>query len=411
MTVATQHHCRFCKTSLKTVFLNLGETPLANSYLTQAQLNLPEPKYPLFVHVCDECLLLQAQPVVSAAHIFSDYAYFSSYSSSWLEHAKNYSGMMTEKLKLGANSFVVEIASNDGYLLKNFVEAHIPCLGIEPAANVAAVAVANKVPTEVRFFGEATAAELVTQYGQADLMAANNVMAHVPDLNDFIKGFKVMLKPTGTMTVEFPHVLRLINEIQFDTIYHEHYSYFSLVALERIFKYHGLTIFDVETLPTHGGSLRIYAGHNDVASTVRMEAVRAAEAAAGLHTLAGYTGFTARVKTVTDGLMAFLKDAKAQGKKVAAYGAAAKGNTLLNVCGADTDLIGYVIDKNPHKQNHYMPGSHIPIMAPDTLARTKPDYVLVLPWNLIDEIKSEWQSITAWGGRFVTAIPQLKIWG
>ncbi|EGF89429.1 methyltransferase domain protein [Asticcacaulis biprosthecium C19] len=406
--------CRFCNRPLNRIFLDLGETPLANSYLKAEALDRPEPSYLLMVRLCDDCLLVQAQPVVPADHIFSDYAYFSSFSSSWLKHAQAYSHDMIERLKLDGQSFVVEIASNDGYLLRNFVAAGIPCLGIEPAENVAEAARAQGVPTEAVFFGADTARRVVAERGPADLMAANNVLAHVPDLNDFVAGFKILLAPTGTVTIEFPHVLQLIRHVQFDTIYHEHYSYFSLVTLNRVFAHHGLTLFDAQALPTHGGSLRIFVCHSDDPRaglpTERLLALRREESDAGLDTVDGYSGMADKVAQVVTELRQFLGDARRDGKSVAAYGAAAKGNTLLNVAGIGSDQILFVADRSPHKQDHLLPGSHIPIVAPERIAEVKPDYLLVLPWNLIDEIRADWKDIAAWGGRFVTAIPQLKVW-
>ncbi|ESQ88897.1 hypothetical protein ABAC460_14040 [Asticcacaulis sp. AC460] len=406
------NNCRFCRTPLNRVFLDLGRTPLANSYLSAAQLEKPEPVYPLKVHVCESCLLVQAQPVVPAEDIFSDYAYFSSFSSTWLDHAARYCADMRDRLGLTPDSFVVEIASNDGYLLKNFVAAGIPCLGVEPAANVAAEAVRQGVPTEVAFFGAETATRLGANR-LANLMAANNVLAHVPDLNDFVAGFKISLAPGGTVTVEFPHILELIRDVQFDTIYHEHYSYFSLYTLEKVFAAHGLCLFDAQRLPTHGGSLRIFVCHDDdaraEAANANLADLRAAENAAGLDRIEGYDGMTSRVDAVVSGLNAFLSQAAADGKRVAAWGAAAKGNTLLNVAGVKAGQIDFVVDRNPAKQGHYLPGSHIPVVTPETLFGEKPDYLLILPWNLAGEIRAEAADIRQWGGRFVTAIPDLRI--
>ena len=406
--------CRVCGAGLNHLFLDLGKTPLANSYRTAEQLAGPDPVYPLVVRVCDACLLVQAQPVVPAEDIFSDYAYFSSFSTSWLDHAARYCDMITSRLGLDADSFVVEIASNDGYLLRNFVARHIPCLGVEPAANVAATAVARGVPTEVLFFGEQTADALREQYRPADLIAANNVLAHVPDLNDFVAGFRRLLAPGGTVTVEAPHVLELVRHVQFDTIYHEHYSYFSLFTLERVFAAHGLCLFDVERLPTHGGSLRIFICHDDdpraATAAANLAEVRAAEAAAGLDKPVGYDGMAARVAAVVTGLKAFLAEAAGAGKVVAAWGAAAKGNTLLNVAGVTSADIAFVVDMSPAKQGLFLPGSHVPIVTPERLYETKPDYVLILPWNLAGEISTQAAQVKAWAGRFVTAIPELRVW-
>lgn len=404
--------CRFCQTPLNHTFVNLGRTPLANSYLKDEAAIAREKSYPLHARVCGECFLVQVEDVVPAEEIFSDYAYFSSYSSSWVEHARRYAEKMASELALGPDSRVVEIASNDGYLLRHFVAMNIPVLGIEPAANVAEAAIAAGVPTEVAFFGRETAARLAKSGIRADLMAANNVMAHVPDINDFIGGVPLLLAPEGVFTIEFPHLLNLIEKVQFDTIYHEHYSYLSLLTTEKILARHGLRVFDVEELPTHGGSLRIYAAHQ--ASTrhsesTRLRALRAKEKQAGLHSLAAYEGFTPKVEHVRARLLAFLEEAKAAGKTVAGYGAAAKGNTLLNYCGVTRDLIAFVVDRNPAKQESFLPGSHIPVFAPEKLRAEKPDYVLILPWNLADEITREMADIRDWGGKFAVPIPELRI--
>jgi SAM-dependent methyltransferase len=404
-------HCRFCNTLLKNTFVDLGSTPLANSYLPTA--DAPDQSYPLHVYVCSKCYLVQLHHTVSPENIFGHYAYFSSYSSSWLEHATRFCDKMKKRLSLNSSSKVVEIASNDGYLLKNFVAANIPCLGVEPAKNVAEVAIANGVPTEVVFFGKASAQALKDKGHAADLIAANNVLAHVPDLNDFVGGFKVLLKPDGVISVECPHLLKLIQQNQFDTIYHEHYSYYSLLTLEKIFAAHGLEIFDVEELPTHGGSLRIFASHAGKPrwpSSPAFAKVKQDEKHAMLDSLAGYEGFSKQVKTVCDGLLTFLKQEKTKGKKIAAYGAAAKGNTLLNVCGINTDLISFVVDKNTAKQNHFLPGSKIPIFGPEKVFAEKPDYLVILPWNIAEEVREQMKDIRSWGGKFVTAIPQLRVY-
>ena len=407
----TTPHCRFCDKPLTHTFVDLGKTPLANSYLDAESLKKPEPSFPLHARVCSVCFLVQVESVVPAEFIFEHYAYFSSYSTSWVAHAKAFTEMAVQRFGLGIQSKVVEIASNDGYLLRHFVDKGVPCLGVEPAKNVAEVAVEAGVPTEVRFFGRETAKLLLDRDGPADLMVANNVLAHVPDLNDFVGGFKILLAPKGVICVEFPHLLKLIEQVQFDTIYHEHYCYYSLVALDRIFKAHGLCLFDVEELPTHGGSLRIFVSHADAApaETECLKAVKAREKQAKLDSLEGYTGFSEQVNVVCKSLKAFLKDAKQQSKKVVAYGAAAKGNTLLNVCGIGPDLIDYVVDRNPHKQNTWLPGSHIPVKAPEQIAETRPDYLLILPWNLADEIRGQMQEITGWGGQFVAAIPTTRV--
>jgi SAM-dependent methyltransferase len=349
--------------------------------------------------------------VVNAADIFGDYAYFSSYSDSWLAHCRAYAGMVIERFSLSAASKVVEIASNDGYLLTNFVAADIPCLGIEPAANVAEAARAKGVPTEVAFFGTETARKQFAAGQQADLIVAKNVLAHVPDINDFVAGIKILLRPDGVFTVEFPHLLNLIQSVQFDTIYHEHYTYLSLIAVERIFIRHGLRAFDVEQVPTHGGSLRVFVCHD---ASERKElpgvvAVQDQEARAALDRLEGYEGFPDRVDDARRGLIAFLRSAAAKGRKVAAYGAAAKGNTLLNYCRIGRDWISFVADRSPAKQGRLLPGSRIPIRAPDAIFTERPDYVLVLPWNLRDEISQQFAAIRAWGGQFVTAIPGIRV--
>ncbi|PJI41934.1 class I SAM-dependent methyltransferase [Ferrovibrio sp.] len=403
--------CRFCHQPLTRSFVDLGLQPLANSYVPLAKAGQPEPRYPLHARVCDGCLLVQVDHDVPAEAIFSDYAYFSSYATSWVEHARRYAQAMTERFRLGPQSLVVEVASNDGYLLQHFKAAGIGVLGVEPAANVAAVAEQKGIPSEVAFFNRETAQRLRDAGKAADLMAANNVMAHVPELNQFISGFTVLLKPQGVLTVEFPHLLNLIGQVQFDTIYHEHYSYLSLLAAEKIFAAHGLRVFDVEELPTHGGSLRLYVCHRhaDHTDTVGLARVRKKEAAAGLDTLAAYDDFAPRVKAVRDELRGFLTATKTDGKKVCAYGAAAKGNTLLNYCGVTAQDIAAAYDKNPHKQQHLLPGSQIPIRGPEAIAEDRPDYLLILPWNLKNEIAAEQAQVRGWNGHFVIAIPQLQI--
>lgn len=403
--------CRFCHAPLKRSFVDLGLQPLANSYVPAEKAGQPEPRYQLHARVCESCLLVQVDHDVPAEAIFSDYAYFSSYATSWVEHARRYAVAMTERFGLGPRSLVVEVASNDGYLLQHFKAAGIGVLGVEPAANVAAVAEQKGIPSEVAFFNRETAERLRAAGKMADLMAANNVMAHVPELNQFISGFAVLLKPQGVLTVEFPHLLNLIEQVQFDTIYHEHYSYLSLLAAEKIFAAHGMRVFDVEELPTHGGSLRLYVCHRaaDHAETLGLARVRRKEAATGLETLAAYDNFAPRVAAVRDELRGFLTATRADGKKVCAYGAAAKGNTLLNYCGATAQDIAAAYDKNPHKQQHLLPGSQIPIRAPETIAEDRPDYLLILPWNLKNEIAAEQSQIRGWNGHFVIAIPQLKI--
>ena len=409
---ARAHKCRLCGAALEHVFADLGTMPLANSFLEPEALGRPEPTYPLIVRLCAQCFLVQADEAVPAEAIFSDYAYFSSYASSWVEHTRAYAEAMRRRLGLGSRSKVVEIASNDGCLLRHFVATGVPVLGVEPAANVAAVAVAAGVPTDVAFFGRKTAARLLSEGHAADLMAANNVLAHVPDLNDFVAGFKILLRPEGTATFEFPHLLRLIEETQFDTMYHEHYSYFSLRTAERLLRSHGLQVFDVERLPTHGGSLRLFAGHAEAErpEAAGLSAVRAAETAGRLGEVRSYLGFQDRIDGIRGAFLRFLDEARGRRARVAAYGAAAKGNTLLNYCGVRADRIEYVVDRNPRKQGRYLPGSHLPVLPPERLFETKPDYVVVLPWNLAGEIGRDLAGIAAWGGRLVTAIPEVRVW-
>ena len=412
MSSTDKHFCRFCGTELKHTFVDLGDTPLANSYLSGQQLAQPEPSYPLHARVCSECLLVQVAAVVSPEDIFSDYAYFSSYSSTWMEHARRFARASIERFSLDRASLVVEVASNDGYLLRHYAAEGIPVLGVEPAANVAEAAREVGVPTEVRFFGEELAHELRQRGDAADLLIGNNVFAHVPELNDFAAGLAAILKDEGAVSLEFPHLLRLIEQVQFDTIYHEHFCYFSLWSAQRVLAHHGLRIFDVEHLPTHGGSLRVFADHADVAShelTPAVEALRVLEHEAGLDRLQAYEGFGDRVSRVKTMLLDFLHAARAQGETVVAYGAAAKGNTLLNTCGIDTGLIAYVADQSPHKQGRYLPGSRLPIYPPERIRESRPDYVLILPWNLEREITDSLDWIRAWGGRFVIPIPELRI--
>jgi hypothetical protein len=402
--------CAFCKAPLEHTFVDLGKTPLANRYLTREMLSQPEPSYPLHARVCAKCLLVQVEPAVPAEEIFGDYAYFSSFSTSWLEHCRRFSEAAIQRFKLGISSRVVEIASNDGYLLKNFVSAGIPCLGIEPARNIAELANKAGVPTEAVFFGRETAKRLLARDGAADLMVANNVLAHVPDINDFVGGFAILLAPKGIVSIEMPHILRLIEQTAFDTIYHEHYSYYSFYTLGKIFAAHGMQIFDVEEQPTHGGSLRIWVCHEQAhLVTPAIEKMRQKEAAAGLDKLDGYRGFDARVKQICRSFTDFIKQQRSLGKQIAAYGAAAKGNTLLNVCGIKADQIAYVCDLNPAKQGHYLPGSHIPVFSPDKIKETKPDFLVILPWNIAAEVTQQMKGITAWNGQFVTAIPELQM--
>jgi SAM-dependent methyltransferase len=404
--------CRFCHAPLRHTFVDLGMSPLCESFVSADQLNSREAFYPLHVLVCDQCWLVQLLEYVSPSDIFSEYAYFSSYSDSWLRHAQAYVEMIIGRLGLEKHDSVVEIASNDGYLLQYFVERGFPVLGIEPAANVAAAAVKKGVPTQVSFFGAELARRLATEGRQAKLLLGNNVLAHVPDLNDFVSGLKLLLAPEGTITMEFPHLLRLIEGNQFDTIYHEHFSYFSFLAAERVFKAHGLKIYDVEQLPTHGGSLRIYATHaprESVSVSSNVLDLRQQELDYGFEKLETYAGFAERVRATKRDLVEFLIGAKRAGKSVAGYGAPGKGNTLLNYCGIRADFVDFTVDRNPYKHGKFLPGTHIPIFSPDRLAETKPDYVLILPWNLRDEIMAQLKSVRSWGGRFVVPIPALAV--
>lgn len=405
-------NCRHCRKPLEHVFLDLGFAPPSNAYLTEADLHVPETWFPLKLFVCDQCWLVQTEDYARADELFKDdYAYFSSTSSTWLEHAKRYAETMRQRLALGQNSFVIEIASNDGYLLKNFLAVGIPCLGIEPTASTAAAAEAIGIPVLREFFGEQKARELAAQGNQADLLLGNNVYAHVPDINDFTAGLKIALKQNGTITLEFPHLLRLIQESQFDTVYHEHFSYLSLLTVQGIFKKAGLRIWDVEQLSTHGGSLRIYGCHaNDPRSnTTAVEAVIAAEEQGELRSIATYQKFQPRAEDIKHNLTDFLIEQKRAGKKVAAYGAAAKGNTLLNFAGIRPDLLPYVCDAAPSKQGKFMPGSHIPILKSSTMREHKPDHVIILPWNIAPEIMQEHRYIREWGGQFVVAVPNLTV--
>jgi hypothetical protein len=406
--------CRFCRAPLTQDFVDLSLQPLANSYLTQAQLDAGnEGFYPLRTRVCGTCFLVQADDPVAADAIFDDgYAYFSSYSESWVAHAERYARAMAARFGLGPRSLVIEVASNDGYLLQHFKAVGVPVLGVEPTGNTAEVAVAKGIPTEVSFFNDATGRDLAARGVAADLMAGNNVLAHVPDIGDFVAGFPHVLKAQGVLTFEFPHLLNLIEKVQFDTIYHEHFSYLSLLAVEKVLRSKGMRPFDVELLPTHGGSLRLFCCHEAAGhpETQGLRELRAREHDAGLDTLATYGGFTARVETVRTDFLAFLAKAKADGKTVAAYGAAAKGNTFLNYAGVGTDDIVAAFDANPHKQDHYLPGSHVPIYAPAKVDEIRPDYLLILPWNLKDEIMGQMAHIRGWGGRFVTVAPEPKVW-
>lgn len=404
--------CRFCGETLRHTCVDLGMSPLCESYISHDQLNQMEPFYPLHVYVCDSCFLVQLEEYVEPEDIFTEYAYFSSFSDDWLKHSKAYVKKMMDTFKLNQNSLVIEVASNDGYLLQYFVARKIPVLGIEPARNVAKVATEKGVSTLVKFFGQNTARDLAHQGKHADLLVGNNVLAQVPDLNDFVKGLKTLLKPQGVITMEFPHLMRLIEENQFDTIYHEHFSYFSFLTVEKVFSAHGLTLFDVEEIPTHGGSLRIYGCHDDdISKTIsnRVTDLKKKETSAGGHRLDYYFEFQENVIETKRKLLDFLISAKRQGKSIAGYGAPGKGNTLLNYCGIRTDFIDYTVDRNPYKQGKYLPGTHIPIFDPEKINQTKPDYVLILPWNFKDEIMEQMANIRDWGGQFVAPIPEVRV--
>jgi len=407
-----QTPCRFCGTFLKHSFVDLGMSPLSNAYLTEKQLNGAETFYPLHAYVCEKCLLVQLEQFETPEHIFNDYAYFSSYSDTWLNHAKAYTDLMIKRFGINQNSQVVEIASNDGYLLQYFQQRNIPILGIEPAANIAQVAEKKGIPTRILFLGIQTAQTLVKEGKQADLLIANNVLAHTPDINDFVAGLKILLKPKCLFTIEFPHVLQLIKHNQFDTIYHEHFSYLSFKTVEQIFAKHGLKLFDVEELSTHGGSLRIYGQHDNIEKTTiseRITALKEKEFKAKLDQIETYLKFGEQVKVTKRQLLHFLIEAKNNGKTIVGYGAPAKGNTLLNYCGLRTDFIDYTVDRNPHKQGLYLPGTHIPIYHPDRIRQTRPDYVLILPWNIKNEIVEQMNDIREWGGQFVVPIPQVEV--
>jgi len=402
--------CRFCAAPLEQVLVDLGATPLANRNLRPGEEG-SEQSYPLIARVCDRCHLVQVDDSVPPDAIFSDYDYFSSTSDSWVAHAKAYAEAMIARFALDGGSRVVEIASNDGYLLRHFMTAGIPVLGIEPAANVAEVARAAGVPTDVAFFGVETAEALVARGAGADFTAANNVLAHVPAINDFVAGFAILLKPQGVATFEFPHVLNLIERLQFDTIYHEHFSYLSLLTVERIFAANGLRVFDAEEIPTHGGSLRVFACRADAnhPTNDRVAALRAREQAAHLDERRGYEGYADKVAAVKAGFLAFLAEARAEGRQIAAYGAAAKGNTFLNVCGVHAGDIVEVYDRAASKQGKLLPGTHVPIVAPERMAVTRPDYLLVLPWNIVDEVRRTMRHIGEWGGKFVVAVPEIRV--
>ena len=404
--------CRACGGRLAVTMADLGLQPASNAFIESLAAAHEEKRYPLRAKVCEICKLVQVDYDVAPQELFGNYVYFSSYSDDWLAHAKAYCEMARRRFELGSKSLVVELASNDGYLLKNFIDMGVPVLGIDPSDTVAAAAQMIGVPTLVEFFGVSLAEKLAAEGRQADLIIGNNVLAHVPDLNDFVAGIALLLKPTGTVTIEFPHLLELIEHVEFDTIYHEHYSYFSLYALEQVFSRHGLRLFDAERLPTHGGSLRIFAAHSkrpDLEDSASLHRLRAEESAAGLADLATYLKFAERVENCRRSMLSFLATAHREGKTVAAYGAAAKGNTLLNFCGVTPADISLVADRNPHKQSKLLPGTHIPVVSPQALIESRPDYVLILPWNLQAEIRQQLHEIGEWGGRFVTPVPVVRI--
>jgi hypothetical protein len=404
--------CRFCAAPLRHTFVDLGMSPLCESYVPAERVNAMEPFYPLHAKICERCLLVQLEEFVAADEIFSEYAYFSSYSDSWVAHARAYVEMAVERFGLGPDSLVVEVASNDGYLLQHVVERGIPALGIEPAANVAVAAREKGIETVVEFFGRDLAAHLVAEGRRADLLAANNVMAHVPDLNDFVGGMEPLLAPQGVVTIEVPHLLRLVEDNQFDTIYHEHFSYFSLLTARKVLSAHGLEVFDVDELKSHGGSLRLYAqrrssGRRPVGEKV--EALLERERSLGFDTLEGHSGFSARVEETKWRLLEFLIQCRREGKRVAGYGAPGKGNTLLNYCGIRRDLLDFTVDRNPYKQGQYLPGTHIPIRHPEALEQARPDYILILPWNLKEEIVAQLSYAREWGAGCVVPIPEVEV--
>ena len=406
------YQCRFCNEPLRETFVDLGMSPLCESYIDVTQLSAPESFYPLHCFVCERCFLVQLPEHVGAGEIFEEYAYFSSFSDSWLAHASRYVDEISSRLELGPQSSVMEVASNDGYLLQYFKAKGIPVLGIEPARNVAQVAIKKGIPTITSFFGQRLARELASGGKQADLLLGNNVLAHVPDINDFVAGLKLLLKPQGVITMEFPHLVRLVEEKQFDTIYHEHFSYLSFTTVEEIFAHHGLVLFDVEELATHGGSLRIYACHSDDGTksvSPRAVALRASEKEWGISRLEPYRAFGKGVEATKHNILQFLIEAKAAGKSIVGYGAPGKGNTLLNYCGIRTDFLDYTVDRNPYKQGKYTPGTRIPIYPPEHILETKPDFLFLLPWNLKDEIIAQNAFIRDWGGRFVVPIPEVQV--
>jgi hypothetical protein len=404
--------CLFCKAPLRRTFVDLGMSPLCESYVAADELNQMESFYPLHVRVCEKCYLVQLEQYVSPEHIFTEYAYFSSYSDSWLKHSSNYVDMISQRLGLDSRSLAVELASNDGYLLQCFVKKGIPVLGVEPAVNVARVAECKGVPTLVKFFGRQTAREMVAAGQAADLVIGNNVLAQVPDINDFVGGIKILLKPSGVATLEFPHLVRLMEENQFDTIYHEHFSYFSLITVEKIFAAHGLVLFDVDEIPTHGGSIRIYLMHVEDSSKPVTPAVlklRERELTLGLDRMESYANFAEQVAEAKRALLELLIRLRREGKRVAGYGAPGKGNTLLNYCGIRTDFLEFTVDRNPYKQGRFLPGTHIPIHPVERIRERRPDYILILPWNLKTEIVSQLAYAREWGAKFIVPIPRARI--
>ncbi len=407
-----QLSCRFCKAPLTRTFIDLGMSPMANSYLRRDQLNSMEPFFPLHAYLCDRCFLVQLEEFESPAAIFGNYAYFSSFSDSWLQHAHDYVNSLVSRFHLGPETPVMEIASNDGYLLQYFQQHSVPVLGVEPAANVAEVAQQKGIPTVCKFFGVESARELAAAGHRPHLLIANNVLPHVPDLNDFVGGFKVLLRPEGILSTQFQYFMPMVRDIKFDTIYHEHFSYLSFYTIEKVFEHHGLRVFDVEEQPQHGGSIRIFSCHaenKNIPVSPRVEQLRSRELAAGVNSLKFYETFPERVKELKRSLLEFLIPLKRAGKHIVGYGAPAKGNTLLNYCGIGTDFLDYTVDLNPAKQDHFLPGTHIPIYSPDRYKETRPDYVLILPWNLADEIIEQTSYIRSWGGKFVVAIPSVRV--
>ncbi|WP_323687789.1 class I SAM-dependent methyltransferase [Rhizobium sp. AN69] len=412
--LSSTHHvglCRLCSSPLVHTFVDLGMSPPCESFVAADAANDVEPFYPLHAFVCDECFLVQLQEYVAPENIFTEYAYFSSFSDSWVAHAKRYCDMVIERFALGESSFVVELASNDGYLLQHFLTSNIPMLGIEPAVNVAKVAIGKGIPTLTEFFNEALATDMAARGQKADLIIGNNVLAQVPDINDFVAGMKALLKPEGVITLEFPHIEKLIEENQFDTIYHEHFSYFSLLTIEKMARRHGLKVFDVEEIPTHGGSLRVFFSHEDsnFPREARVDSLLERELNAGLDRIETYTTFSEAVRQTKRNLLSFLIRLKEMRKSICAYGAPGKGNTLLNYCGIGTDFIDFAVDRNPYKHGRLTPGMHIPIRPVSEIQRIKPDYVLILPWNLKTEIVAQMNDIRNWGGKFIVPIPDISI--